>query len=80
MAHPAISGAPPQDMVATPPAPCEFAPGDFVTYTNDYGAQFDQRVVGFSPEANSYGFVYLDFASGWWHPVQPESLRLRGAA
>lgn len=44
----------PQDMTDTPPVPCEFSPGDVVTYTNDYGVKFRARVRGFMRELHAY--------------------------
>ena len=63
-----------KDAQLTPPVPCDFAVGDVVTFTNDYGAKFHNRLVtGFSP-APEYGrFVYLD-KDAWWFPVRPQSL------
>lgn len=54
-----IHGAPkpknvPSDMTDNPPVPCEFKPGDVVTYTNDYGVKFRARVRGFKRKLYSY--------------------------
>lgn len=62
------------DAQKTPPIPCEFAVGDLVTYTNEYGVQFFNRVVtGFSPTVEAGRFVYFD-NSAWWFPANPGSL------
>ena len=66
----------PSDIQSTPHVPCDFAVGDKVTFTNDYGAAFDNIVMGFakSPQGlNGERFVYLD-SDCWWFPVSPESL------
>jgi len=72
-------------MAATPPLPCDFAVGDEVIYTNDYGAQFVSTVVGFTrephvpPDCDTYvepQFVYLA-KSAWWWPVEASSLTHR---
>jgi hypothetical protein len=70
----------PFDMVTTSPVPCDFAVGDLVVYTNDYGLTFDKVVRGFVADGGRFGrFVYIDTDS-WWAPVEPESLQLRGQA
>ena len=58
-----------------PPAPCSFAIGDSVTFTNDQGCEFPGRtVIGFAKEVQSWGgFIHLD-KGAWWFPVTPESL------
>lgn len=69
----------PQDMVPHPPVPCDFKVGDAVTYTNDYGVQFDRFVRGFSAVPTFLAgpaFVYLD-SDCWWMPVPAQSLALR---
>jgi len=63
-----------KDAQRTPPVPCEFEVGDSVTYTNDQGVSFPNRLVtGFSPTLEYGRFVYLD-NSAWWFPVEPSSL------
>lgn len=77
-----IHGAPkpkdvPTDMTDTPPIPCDFAVGDPVVYTNDYGGKFNLVVRGFTKEIWLKGrFVYV-FTDCWWMPVSPASLRHR---
>lgn len=64
------------DAHAEPPIPCEFKVGDIVTYTNDYGVEFSNKVVtGFASEVEYGRFVYIDNDS-WWFPHSPESLTL----
>lgn len=63
-----------QDAQETPPVPCEFAVGDRVTFTNDNGVQFFNRVVtGFSPTVDGGRFVYFD-NDAWWFSVNPSNL------
>ncbi len=63
---------------ATPPVTCEFGLGAVVTFTNDYGVQFHERVVtGFSPSVDNGRFVYLDMDC-WWFPVDPTQLSRAG--
>jgi hypothetical protein len=63
------------DAQINPPVPCEFQVGDLVTYTNDYGAVFNDRIVtGFSPTVENGRFIYFDHAA-WWFPVGPRSLK-----
>lgn len=64
----------PSDMVLTHPIACEFAPGDRVIYTNDYGVKFTKVVKGFSQNVHSYGFIYID-SDAYWMPVKPEQLK-----
>lgn len=62
------------DAQATPPVECKFNVGDIVTFTNDYGVAFHNKVVtGFSPFVEHGRFVYLDNDS-WWFPVNPDQL------
>ena len=62
------------DAQRTAPVPCDLAVGDRVTYTNDYGVEFLNRVVtGFSPSVDFGRFVYLD-DEAWWFAVKPASL------
>lgn len=69
----------PSDMQDTPPVPCDFKPGDAVTFTNDYGVSFPAHVRGFTPTDEFYGrFVYLDYDC-WWFPAHPQSLTPRPA-
>ena len=62
------------DMLTTPPVPCDYAVGDKVMFTNDYGFTFGPyRVLGFA-RIPSYGrFIHIDFDSAWC-AVKPESL------
>lgn len=70
----------PDDLVSEPPIPCDFKVGDAVIFTNDYGVEFDLRVVGFASEPHTDcddpRFVYLD-SSCWWFSVKASSLRKR---
>jgi len=58
-----------------PPIPCAFKIGDSVTYTNDQGCKFNNRlVIGFAKEVQSWGgFIHLD-SDAWWFPVKPQNL------
>lgn len=63
-----------KDAQTSPPVPTEFKVGDRVTFTNDYGVKFHDRVVtGFSPSVENGRFVYLDNDS-WWFPLNPAQL------
>ncbi|MBV7542013.1 hypothetical protein [Acidovorax sp. sic0104] len=63
-----------KDAVIDPPIPCHVAVGDIVTYTNDFGVAFHERLVtGFSPTITHGRFVYFD-SDSWWFPARPESL------
>lgn len=65
-----------QDSQNTPPVPCRFKVGDSVTFTNDYGAKFENKIItGFAPTVEQGRFVYLD-KDAWWFAVTPESLAL----
>lgn len=69
-----------QDAQKTPPVPCEFAVGDRVTFTNDYGVQFFNRVVtGFSPAVEGGRFIYFD-NDAWWFPISPANLAKQSEA
>lgn len=80
-----IHGAPkrdnvPSDMQCTPPVPCDFAVGDAVIFTNDYGVEFPAVVRGFARQPHGIEgdrFVYLRFVNpgAWWFPHRPQSLR-----
>lgn len=62
------------DALESPPVPCEFCVGDIVTFTNDYGISFPDRIItGFSPSVEGGRFIYYDSES-WWFPVSAESL------
>jgi hypothetical protein len=62
------------DLQNTPPVPCEFKVGDVVTFTNDYGVKFHDKVVtGFAPSVENGRFVYFD-SDAWWFPVNPSQL------
>lgn len=80
-----IHGAPqpknvPHDMQATSPIPCEFQAGDRVTFTNEYGAQFNGHTVrGFAKTPHGDRFVYIDLDC-WWFPVRPAELTREVAA
>jgi hypothetical protein len=62
------------DMLATPPVPCDYAVGDRVMYTNDAGIVFGPfRVIGFARNSSFGRFVHLDWESAWF-AVRPEGL------
>ena len=66
------------------PVLCKYKVGDLVTYTNDYGASFEElTIIGFSkPDCHllKYGsFIHLDTGC-YWMPVKPESLCVGPAA
>lgn len=66
------------EMVSTPPQPCEYKIGDIVKFTNEYGVEFGPyKVLGYTkPENQLYGrFIHLNSDSPWF-PVKPESLEL----
>lgn len=68
----------PADIQEMPPIPCEFKMGDIVTFTNDYGVKFHNRLVrGFGKlsESDHGRFVYLDKDS-WWFAVNPNQLSI----
>lgn len=68
------------EMVNTPPEPCEFKLGDNVKFTNDYGVSFEpHKIIGFTkPEHKLHGrFIHIDTDAPWF-PVKPESLTLLG--
>jgi hypothetical protein len=54
---------------------CPLHKGQKVTFTNDYGASFEnQEILGFTPKQESWGGrVYLDKDS-YWFPVQINQL------
>jgi len=59
----------------TPPVECEFAVGDVVTFTNEYGVSFPgQTIIGFAEDDSFYGrFIYTD-SDAYWFPSRPEEL------
>jgi len=67
----------PSDMTDTPPVPCAFKAGDKVTFTNDNGVVFPNRIIrGFTKEVTSWGaFIYFD-SDAWWHPSKPSNFKL----
>jgi hypothetical protein len=68
------------DAQPIPPVPCEFKVGDLVTFTNDYGVVFPDKVVtGFLPKVDYGRFVYFD-ADAWWFPVSPQNLTKQSQA
>ena len=63
-------------MVGKPTRPCGLKVGDVVKFTNDYGVEFEPRlVIGFTtPENELHGrFVHINTDSPWF-PVPPGSL------
>lgn len=67
-----------------PPVPCQFKIGDHVIFTNDYGVEFEEYVIGFTPEpdpALRNGFIHLatnpesESGSAWWYPHHEQCLR-----
>ena len=66
----------------TPPVPCEFALDQIVKYTNNQGAEFIMRVIGFSKTISPLGFIHLtrshkddEYGCAWWFPHKPEQLK-----
>ena len=49
--------------------------GDVVTYTNDYGAEFEgKEIIGFASNKTSWaGYIYLNKDS-YWFPVALKSI------
>lgn len=68
-----------KNLSTTPPKPCDFSVGDFVTFTNDYGMEFkNRRVIGFSSHLLEHGaFIHLSGTSTpYWMPISPGQLTL----
>lgn len=65
------------DAQRVPPAECKFKVGDVVTFTNDYGVEFDGVITGFSPKVSYGRFVYWD-NSAWWFAASPEQFTILG--
>lgn len=62
----------PADALREPPVPCDLKVGDLVTFVNDYGVEFSDRLVtGFSPTVDYGRFVYFDH-DAWWFSDCPE--------
>ena len=62
------------DMVTTPPIPCDIKIGSTVHFLNDAGLWFGPfKVIGYSPEVYNGRFVHIDTSSPWF-PVRPDSL------
>jgi hypothetical protein len=67
------------DMLMESPQQCDLKIGDVVTFTNDQGLSFANRIViGFAkPEHQLHGrFIHLHHDSPWF-PVKRESLTLQ---
>lgn len=57
------------------PVRCELLPGDIVTFTNDYGIEFEGlKILGFVPSIDPAfrpeAFIYLDTESYWFSVSQ----------
>lgn len=64
------------DMVNTPPIPCDLQVGDEVKFTNDYGVEFSPRkVIGFAAKPDQGRFIHID-TDCCWFPVKRESLTI----
>ena len=63
------------ELSQTPPVPCDFKVGDVVTFTNEFGVEFEDRtVMGFASNAKFYGrFIHLS-NDAYWFPVRPDEL------
>lgn len=63
-----------------PPVICTYKLGDVVTYTNEYGAKFPNKVIiGFASDTSLGGrFIHLA-EDAWWFPVKPSELSLMEA-
>ena len=65
-----------------PPQPTQFRLGDKVIFTNDYGVQFEEEVIGYSktdPMYTKYGhFIHLLPTNGteeaFWYPHRENQL------
>lgn len=76
----------PSDLTSVSPVPCDFALGDRVVFTNEYGVKFDLIVRGFAAEPHTPAgdpdwparFIYV-FTDAWWFSVAAESLAHRDA-
>lgn len=67
------------EMLIESPQECDLKVGDVVTFTNEYGVSFSNRIViGFAkPEDQLHGrFIHLHDESPWF-PVKRESLTLK---
>ena len=54
-------------------APTNLCVGETVIYTNDYGAQFKKKILGFCEPQSWGGSVYLD-GDSYWFPVPVKNL------
>ena len=66
-----------------PPVPCDLKVGDKVTYTNEFGVQFQGMVViGFARDNSFYGrFIHLtgpEHPGAYWFPVRRDELVKEG--
>ena len=61
-----------------PPVPCDFAKGDQVTFTNEYGAVFSgHTVIGFRSNLTDMlptSYIHLDLDC-YWFPIDPQRLK-----
>jgi hypothetical protein len=66
------------DLLKVSPVECNFKRGDTVTYTIEYGVEFNVlKVIGFSEPEELHGrFIHLDKES-WWFPVHEHQLQLK---
>ena len=66
-----------------PPQPTQFKLGDKVIFTNDFGIEFEEEVIGYSkydPMYTRYGhFIHIIPTSGleeaFWYPHRENQLR-----
>lgn len=61
-----------------PPVECGFKVGDKVTFTNDNGCVFKNKIIiGFAADDSFYGrFIHLGPGECFWFPAKPSSLKL----
>lgn len=59
-----------RELSSTPPEGCDLRVGDTVTWVNDYGVKWTNKVIGFNTESwynRQYSkFVHLDTDSYWF--------------
>ena len=68
------------ELSQTPPVPCDFKVGDVVTFTNEFGVEFEDRtVMGFASNAKFHGrFIHLGPPTdAYWFPCRPNQLKVQ---
>ena len=68
------------ELLMESPKPCKFKLGDLVTFTNENGISFPNKVViGFAKPENEVGgrFVHISTDAPWF-PCNPEELTVQG--